>query len=146
MEQIINNYTDFKRYLDLKSSVKINNDIDVIALKNGHIKKQNITKLAKEYNNSLSDFTRLLLISFRTIQRYKNDKVLSPDVADHAITLARLLVYGVSVFGEKDKYINWINIPSKVLGGKKPIEIMDSNTGCELVKDELTRIMHGVYI
>ncbi len=139
-------YIEFKKYLDLKPSTQIKNELDVIALKNGSIKKHNVERLASEYNLPLKTFINFLSISHRTIQRYASNRSLQPDVADHAIALTKLLIYGNDVFGDKEKFLLWIDSPSKALGGKMPSEIMDSITGLELIKDELARIEYGVYI
>jgi putative toxin-antitoxin system antitoxin component (TIGR02293 family) len=48
------------------------------------------------------------------------------------------------VFGDKDRFLAWANQPSKALAGKKPLELLGSRFGIDLVLDELGRMEHGV--
>ena len=57
-----------------------------------------------------------------------------------------MLIYklGVNVFGDKEKFISWSETKNLALGGVKPKELLDNTFGISLLKDELTRIEHGI--
>ena len=48
------------------------------------------------------------------------------------------------MFGNKDYFNTWLNSVNLALGSLKPKQLLDSYFGIELIKDELTRIEHGV--
>jgi uncharacterized protein (DUF2384 family) len=59
--------------------------------------------------------------------------------------LAELLCYGREVFESRDIFNIWIRIPSSGLGGKSPLELLDTLYGIEEVKKELGRVEYGIY-
>ncbi len=146
MESTSENYTYFRKFLDLKKNVNIKDRIDLTSLKDGYIVKHNMVSLADTFDIPLNTMCELSSISLRTLQRYKPDKSLPLPVADRVVSLASLFVYGVSVFENKESFKKWLEIPLRAFKGKRPIDILDSITGIELVNDEIERIEHGVYI
>ena len=52
--------------------------------------------------------------------------------------------YGIEVFDDQDKFNVWLLTKNVALGGIKPKDLLDSSFGIQLLKDELTRIEHGV--
>jgi putative toxin-antitoxin system antitoxin component (TIGR02293 family) len=51
----------------------------------------------------------------------------------------------VRVFESQDNAEEWMNSEIPSLGGKKPVELMMSKEGREMVKDALERILTGDY-
>jgi uncharacterized protein (DUF2384 family) len=49
------------------------------------------------------------------------------------------------VFECREIFNIWIRIPSNGLGGKSPLDLLDTLYGIEEVKKELGRIEYGVY-
>jgi uncharacterized protein (DUF2384 family) len=48
------------------------------------------------------------------------------------------------VWGSIDNFNYWLNSPSVDLKGEKPIDLVHSRHGLELVDDVLGRIEHGI--
>ena len=94
---------------------------------------------------STKDLVQYLHISERTLQRYNEQKKLSPELSDHLIQLARVYSRAVEVFEDKNKAVKWLKYPSHALGGITPLSCLDNFSGIELVLDELGRIEYGVY-
>lgn len=93
----------------------------------------------------LDEWSRFLHLSGRTIQRYKKEKkTFSTLQSEKILEIAILYKKGNEIFGEKEKFYSWLDSRNVSLGGIKPREILDSTFGLELIKDELTRIEHGV--
>ena len=55
-----------------------------------------------------------------------------------------LIRYGREVFGDEKKFNLWLNTENLSLGSVRPKELLDSSFGIDLLKDELTRIEHGI--
>lgn len=61
------------------------------------------------------------------------------------IQIAVVLRRGIEVFGNMVKFLSWLNNSNMALGNNKPKDLLDTNFGFGLVKDELTRIEHGIF-
>jgi putative toxin-antitoxin system antitoxin component (TIGR02293 family) len=93
----------------------------------------------------LSEWSDFLHISERTMQRYEaENKVFDPGHSEKIIRITMFYNYGIEVFGNKDKFNSWLETPNLALGKLKPKALLDNAFGLELLKDELTRIEHGV--
>jgi len=55
-----------------------------------------------------------------------------------------LLDYGSKVFDSKSNFDEWLNDTNIALGGVKPISLLDTLKGIEVIKTELSRIEYGV--
>ncbi len=94
---------------------------------------------------SFNEWAHYMSLSERTLHRYKKEnKPFQASYAERIIEILLLYKYGIEVFGDKENFNTWLNTKSIVLGGVKPKELFDTTFGIGLVKDELTRIEHGV--
>lgn len=101
--------------------------------------------LADKIPISLHEWSQILNISERTLQRYKKESRSFDTMQSERILQITLLYHlGVEVFGDEEKLNNWLNIENLALGGIKPKELFDNSFGINLIKDELTRIEQGV--
>ncbi len=92
-----------------------------------------------------STWSKILNISERTIQRYKREKKRFDPIHTEKLLLVMLLFKkGSDVFGDIANFLIWVKSENIALGGVKPIDLLDNSFGIHLVKDELTRIEHGV--
>lgn len=102
-------------------------------------------KLSGRFPLNNSDWSRILSLSERTMQRYKREKKrFDPIHSERLLLIMLLFKKGVDVFENSDNFIKWLNSENISLGGVKPINILDNTFGVNLIKDELTRIEHGV--
>ncbi len=130
------------RTLGLKMPTRTSFEMVNVARKG--IPMKAIDTLAKNLKLSRPELARYLHVSERTLQRYTPDKILSQDLSDHVLQIARIYARCVEVFEEHDKAANWLKQPNIAFGKILPIELLDTSTGIEMVFDELTRIEYGV--
>ncbi|MGH6919698.1 MAG: antitoxin Xre/MbcA/ParS toxin-binding domain-containing protein [Geminicoccaceae bacterium] len=57
---------------------------------------------------------------------------------------ATILSQAEQTFANKAKADAWLRRPTSALGGRRPIDLLDSETGCRLVEQLLYRIGHGI--
>ncbi len=94
---------------------------------------------------STTEWSNFLHLSERTFQRYKKDKrTFDPLHSEKILEITLVYNKGVEVFGDKLNFDAWLSAKNVALGGIKPKELLDSTFGIGLLKDELTRIEHGV--
>lgn len=71
--------------------------------------------------------------------------VLDPDRSSRVWNLAEVLATAQDLLGSKDEAERWLASPAIGLNSHKPIELMKSPQGAELVKTLLMRMAHGIY-
>jgi putative toxin-antitoxin system antitoxin component (TIGR02293 family) len=49
-----------------------------------------------------------------------------------------------ATFGSQQKAMQWMSRPTGALGGKTPMELLETKAGLQQVEDLLTRIDHGL--
>jgi putative toxin-antitoxin system antitoxin component (TIGR02293 family) len=103
-----------------------------------------IDTLAKNLKLSRPELAKYLHVSERTLQRYTPEKILSKDLSDHVLQIAKVYARCVEVFEEKSKAAEWLKQSNISFGKTPPIELLDTSTGIEMVIDELNRIEYGV--
>lgn len=102
-------------------------------------------RLAKSIPFTLREWSAYLHLSERSLQRYKKQKgTFNAVTSEKIIEITMLNKFGVEVFGDQENFNVWLNSKNVALGNIKPKELLDSSFGIQLLKDELTRIEHGI--
>lgn len=57
----------------------------------------------------------------------------------------RLEAQALEVFSNKEKAARWMLEPNPALGGKRPLDLVNTDEGYEIVSDVLIRIESGTY-
>jgi putative toxin-antitoxin system antitoxin component (TIGR02293 family) len=87
-----------------------------------------------------------VLIPRRTFtHRIKNNERLSVEESDRAVRIARILAQAESVFGNKDKAMNWLRSRMKKFADLAPMQLMDTDAGSRLVEEALIQIDEGFF-
>jgi putative toxin-antitoxin system antitoxin component (TIGR02293 family) len=101
--------------------------------------------LVKSISFSMPDWSRLLHITDRTMQRYKKDmKSFDTIQSEKILQITLLYKKGIDVFGDKTKFDTWLISNNVALGNIKPKDLLDNAFGINFLNDELIRIEHGV--
>ena len=96
---------------------------------------------------SAQELADALGISSRTLRRQKDQpaKALPADLASKAWQFAETLAQAIEVFGGRDAAERWLARPAMGLDGARPIDLLRTLQGTELVSEFLGRLEHGVY-
>jgi putative toxin-antitoxin system antitoxin component (TIGR02293 family) len=86
-------------------------------------------------------------ISVRTYQRRKDapSRPLSQEQSGRAWKFAEILSKAIGVFGSQEEAEEWLERPATGLDQRRPIDLLSTPAGVELVEDYLTRLQYGVY-
>lgn len=86
-------------------------------------------------------------MSLRTYQRRldKPSQPLSQEQSGRAWQFAELLTRATDMLGSQEEAERWLEKPAIALEGRRPIDLLSTPAGVELVDDYLTRIEYGVY-
>ena len=90
---------------------------------------------------------RVLGITPRTMQRRAASahKTLDSNASDRALRLVSVTRQAIEVLGSQEAAERWLSTPAMGLDQRKPIDLLQSTEGTELVKTLLTRMDYGVY-
>jgi putative toxin-antitoxin system antitoxin component (TIGR02293 family) len=67
------------------------------------------------------------------------------DETDRLSRLAGVAARAAEVLGSTEKAAHWLQRPNRALGGRVPLELLDTDAGTQQVAEVLGRIEHGVY-
>jgi putative toxin-antitoxin system antitoxin component (TIGR02293 family) len=86
-------------------------------------------------------------LSVRTVQRRNQtpQKPLSPEQSGRAWKFAELLAQATDVLGSQEAAEQWLNTPAMALDQRRPIELLSTAVGADMVQRLLSRIEYGVY-
>jgi|SRR6056297_1045752 len=109
------------------------------------MKYSTFQKISKYIPLKPGEWSKVLHLSERTLQRYKKEKLsFAPLYSEKIIELQLLFNKGTEVFGDRDKFYKWLNSKNIALGGISPVSLLDNTFGIMMIKDEITRIEHGI--
>ena len=69
---------------------------------------------------------------------------LKKEDSDGIVRVARIVAHAVETLGN-ERGLRWLHLPNPALGGKKPIDLLDTEVDARLVDAVLGRINHGVF-
>lgn len=91
-----------------------------------------------------ADIAHILSLTEPTLRKYmREEKSLNTGVSEHIIQLFELFDKGMDTFGSLQEFKNWL--PHHNIGiNAKPIDLLDTLTGINIIMNELQRIDFGV--
>lgn len=95
-----------------------------------------------------TQWSNFLHVNLRTLQRYKKEEshVFKPIQSEKIFELAEVVSLGNEVFDSPEHFTIWLNTPSLALGDNKPIDLLDTSYGKDLVMAELNSIEYGIFV
>ena len=86
-------------------------------------------------------------VSLRTLQRRKADpgKLLSREQSGRTWKFAEILAKATALLGSRAEAEQWLERPAIGLDRRRPIDLLATTAGVEIVEDYLERIAYGVY-
>ena len=120
-------------------------DLQNIIVEEPRIPYRSFSKLNAAIPFTMQDWAKYLHLSERTLYRYNRDHLSFDELHSERIAeIYSLFRKGAEIFGSGDIYFTWLNTKSIALGGVVPKELFTSSRGINLVRDELSRIEHGI--
>lgn len=141
------NISESKTLVDILGGYKyikkpIETNLDLIKISERGIKIEMLQSLLANTSLTASEIASYLHISLRSIQRIKD--TFSVPISERILKIAKLYAKGYDVFGDRDNFNAWLELPNIALGRKKPKEFLFHIFGIDLLLNELGRIEHGV--
>lgn len=116
------------------------------ALQQKPLKKRHVIFITDKMGVQQKEAADLIGMSVRTYQRLEKTADLTPAASENVVKLAELYEVGLHAFDDNaESFITWLTSPIPALNNERPITLLSSNLGIDLVKDELLRIEYGIY-
>ncbi len=106
-----------------------------------------IEKLANELQLPQQTLLKVAKIAPATLTRRRKSasRLLSAEESDRIYRIAAAYGNTLQLFeGDADSARRWLNEPAKALGGKSPLQFLDTEAGAGEVRDLIGRLEHGV--
>ena len=108
------------------------------------IAAQAFDQLARALGVGKEALARKLNINAQTLRKRKS-RVLSADEAEKSLRAARVFAFATEVLGGEDEARYWLNQNIPALGGKRPLDLLDTDVGAYEVTNLLGGIKWGMY-
>ncbi|HTF16639.1 MAG TPA: antitoxin Xre/MbcA/ParS toxin-binding domain-containing protein [Chryseolinea sp.] len=116
------------------------------AIRQRPLKKRHVIFISYKLGLPQKDTAELIGVSVRTYQRQSKTTSMSFAASENILKLAELYEIGLSAFdNNSDSFVTWLDSPIPALNNDKPIQLLSSSLGIDLVKEELLRIEYGVH-
>jgi putative toxin-antitoxin system antitoxin component (TIGR02293 family) len=87
------------------------------------------------------------IIPLRTLQhRRSRREKLTLDESDRVLRVIRVLSMAESVYGSRERALAWLRGPHPRLGGRKPLSLLNTDTGSRIVEELLVQIDEGMFV
>ena len=105
-----------------------------------------ITDLIEISGATQATVAGILDLTEPTLRKHiKAGKELNTGLSEHILQLFQLFDKGMDTFGSLEEFKNWMAHESIALSAR-PIEVLDTITGINMVMDELIRIDYGITV
>jgi putative toxin-antitoxin system antitoxin component (TIGR02293 family) len=102
-------------------------------------------KIADHVPLSQKEWSDLLHISERTLQRYSKDNgSFNFSVTDRILQIEKVIKKGIEVFGSSEKFMQWLKDNPSMLEGRLSLQSLSSFEGINRILTQLSRIEYGI--
>jgi putative toxin-antitoxin system antitoxin component (TIGR02293 family) len=92
---------------------------------------------------TLKELAASLDLSARSLQRRRREGRLARHESDRLYRLARTVALAKHYLGNEETALRWLKRPNRALGGRTPLELVDTENGARSVENILGRIAYG---
>lgn len=117
--------------------------IDLVDLVHKGLPASSASFVLKEGILSRAEFYKLV-VSDRTFVRRLKEKRLSSDESDKLTRFVRIRAFAIEVLGSEEEANLWLRENNNLLNDMQPIDLLDTDSGSQLVENMLGRIAHGI--
>ena len=88
-----------------------------------------------------------VVIPSRTLQhRRSRREKLTVEESDRVLRVIRVLSLTESIYGSRDRALDWLRKPNARLDGRAPLSLLKTDTGSRIVEELLIQIDDGMFV
>ncbi|GEO39493.1 hypothetical protein SAE02_36410 [Skermanella aerolata] len=118
-------------------------DLDIARLIRDGLPVDVVDRLVGDKTVTPNEVSRIIMAPKALSERRRRGG-LTPEQSEKVVRVARVFAEALETFGSRDKALTWMRRGCAVLGGKAPIDLLDTDEGAGLVESLLGRIAHGL--
>lgn len=104
-------------------------------------------KIQKRSPFTLPEWADLLGISYKSMQRYQANKTrFKPIHSEKIFEFAEVFEVGMEFFQDKSTLKGWLERKNRGFGGMRPVDLIKSSYGKDLVIGTVVGFEHGIFI
>ena len=92
---------------------------------------------------TLNELAASLDVSPRSLQRRRREGRLAKYESDRLYRLARVIALATRSIGDAEAARRWLKLPNRALGGRTPLDVIDTEPGTRALENVLGRIAYG---
>jgi len=123
----------------------VRSDLDLVEAVRGGIPTRAVEQMVLHGLLDRDEVYALIAPKRTYLLRRQRRQPLSPAESERVARVARIFAVAEDAFQSTAKAAAWLRKPSRVLGGKVPLELLRTEPGARLVEEELVRIDRDVY-
>jgi len=124
--------------------VEVRSEADFLKVLERGVPVGALSELARQEALSPEDIHRLIIPRRTLAHRKVKHQPLNRVESERALRVASLTALAEETFANREKAQTWLRRPTSALGGKRPIDLLDSEPGARVVEQLLYRIGHGI--
>ncbi|MGH6886381.1 MAG: type II RES/Xre toxin-antitoxin system antitoxin [Geminicoccales bacterium] len=124
--------------------VDVRSEADFVKVLDRGIPISALAELVRQEALSPVDVDRLIIPRRTLAHRKAKDQPLNRAESERTVRVASLTALAEETFANNEKAKAWLRRPTSALGGKRPIDLLDSEPGARVVEQLLYRIGHGI--
>ena len=121
----------------------VTSDLDIARLIRDGLPVDVVDRLVGDKTVTPGEVSRIIMAPKALSERRRRGG-LTPEQSEKVVRVARVFAEALETFGSRDKALTWMRRGCAVLGGKAPIDLLDTDEGAGLVESLLGRIAHGL--
>ena len=107
---------------------------------------EDFKKVADQIPFTQAEWSEILHISERTLQRYaKDNHLFAPINAERILLLKKVLTEAKITFGKTEKFYEWIKRNPYMMEGNLSVQSLSTYEGIQNVLTQLGRIQQGIF-
>jgi putative toxin-antitoxin system antitoxin component (TIGR02293 family) len=122
---------------------QFSSDLDLQAAIRDGFPRSVVEEVMRAAQLSLKELAAALDLSTRSLQRRRHEGRLARYESDRLYRLARIVALAKRHIGNDEIATRWLKRPNHALGGKAPLEFIDTELGARTVENVLGRIAFG---
>ena len=131
-------------FMEVQRSQRPADRIALIAQIREGLSYKSVAQAAKSVGVAVKDLADFGVIPARTLAHSKKVGKFTQSQSDRVARFFRIWAQAEATFGTTDKARLWLERPTRPLGNKQPLALLDTEEGARLVEHILNRVDHGL--
>ena len=116
--------------------------LELIRASRRGVHRSDFVHFIKLIKQSVQTLSQVIPASYSSLS--KKD-IYDQETSERIYEIAQIYAIGKEVFGDIDRFNDWLTTNSIAMGGVTPFSLLDTSFGVDLIRKEISRIDYGVF-